>query len=269
MSVGSFIRLIHASWVLAREGVFTDVDPLGLPPSARLPLALAKRLVRRGAKHNRNRLAKAMEKLGPSYIKLGQFLATRPDIVGPRAAEELSELQDRLSPFPQSKAVEIIETDLGAPINEIFAEFGAPVAAASIAQVHKARVSDAKGSREVAVKVLRPGVERRFRRDVEDMLRAAKFAERYSAEARRLRMVDVVDTLARSVSLEMDFRIEAAAASEFAENTDLDPMFRVPEVESSAPRSRSVLVPRACAAVRFAFVVSKEIVPSATTVLPL
>lgn len=241
MPFGSFIRLAHAAWVLAREGAFTGVDPLGLPPPARLPLAIAKRIARRDSKKERNRLANAMERLGPSYIKLGQFLATRPDIVGVRAASELTELQDRLSPFEQVTAIKIIEADLGASIDEVFLEFGEQVAAASIAQVHKARILQHGEEREVAVKVLRPGVERRFKRDVLDMLRAAKLAERYSAEARRLRLIDVVETLARSVRLEMDFRIEAAAASEFEENTQNDPLFRVPKVDWDRT-SKNVLV---------------------------
>jgi ubiquinone biosynthesis protein len=105
------------------------------------------------------------------------------------------------------------------------------VAAASIAQVHRALVRDGETLREVAVKVLRPGVERRFRRDLGDMYAAARLAERWSEEARRLKLLGVVDTLARTVKMEMDFRLEAAAASEFAENVADDPDFHVPSVD--------------------------------------
>ena len=227
---GHFIRLTHAGWVLAREGVFADVDPSNLPPAASLPLRAARLLERRNSSKTSNRLAKAVAKLGPSYIKLGQFLATRPDLVGAKAALELEELQDRLAPFSKALAIESIESALGRSIGEIFEEFGDPVAAASIAQVHKAKIRDGHSLRDVAVKVLRPGVERRFKRDLSDMFFAAKIAERYSSEARRLRLYDVVDTLARGVKMEMDFRLEAAAASEFAENTLADPDFQVPGV---------------------------------------
>ena len=113
----------------------------------------------------------------------------------------------------------------------MFLKFSEPVAAASIAQVHRARVRDADGERDVAVKVLRPGVERRFRRDLGDMYFAARLAERWSDEARRLKLIEVVDTLARTVKMEMDFRLEAAAASEFAENVAEDPDFHVPRVD--------------------------------------
>lgn len=227
---GHFLRLTHAGWVLAREGVFADVDPSNLPPVARLPLQAARLIARSSAKDASNRLAKAVAKLGPSYIKLGQFLATRPDVVGAKAALELEELQDRLAPFSKAVAIQTIEAALGQRIDKCFEEFGDPVAAASIAQVHKAKIRDSRGVHDVAVKVLRPGVERRFKRDLGDMFFAAKIAERHSSEARRLRLYDVVDTLARGVKMEMDFRLEAAAASEFAENTLEDDDFQVPAV---------------------------------------
>lgn len=229
-ALGHLLRLTHAGWVLAREGVFADVDPSNLPPAARLPLQAAKLIARNNSSGASNRLAKAVAKLGPSYIKLGQFLATRPDVVGAKAALELEELQDRLAPFSKALAIESIEAGLGQKIGEIFEEFGDPVAAASIAQVHRAKIRDLHGVHDVAVKVLRPGVERRFKRDLGDMFFAAKIAERYSSEARRLRLFDVVDTLARGVKMEMDFRLEAAAASEFAENTLEDADFQVPAV---------------------------------------
>lgn len=230
-ALGHLGRLSHAGWVLAREGVFADVDPALMPPAARLPLQLAKLITRRGVTADEHRLSRAMARLGPSYVKLGQFLATRPDIVGVAAAHELEQLQDRLPPFPQAQAIATIEASLGQPISEIFLKFGQPIAAASIAQVHRARTRTIEGERDVAVKILRPGVERRFRRDLGDMYFAARIAERYSAEARRLRMYDIVETMARTVKMEMDFRLEAAAASEFAENTQGDADFRVPSVD--------------------------------------
>ncbi|HPG04397.1 MAG TPA: AarF/UbiB family protein, partial [Rhodoblastus sp.] len=225
------LRLARAGFILGREGVFLDVDPTLVPPAAQPLFFLFKKLARRGTANRSDSLARAMARLGPSYVKLGQFLATRPDIVGLATARSLEQLQDRMEPFSQSEAIATVERTLGQPLSDVFAEFGPPVAAASIAQVHKAKTSDADGGRDVAVKILRPGVDARFRRDLADMLYAARLAERTAAEARRLRLVEVVETLARGVRLEMDLRLEAAAASEFRENTTADPGFRTPDVD--------------------------------------
>ena len=224
-SLGHCLRLARAGFVLAREGVFSSVDPAMLPPSAQPALALAKLIARRGGKG----LAAAMARLGPSYVKLGQFLATRADIVGPRVVRQLELLQDKMAPFPRETAVRQIEAAFGKKLDEVFSAFSEPVAAASIAQVHKARLRGT--DHDVAVKVLRPGIERRFRRDIADMYFAARLAERHLTEARRLKPVEVVDTLARSVRMEMDFRLEAAAASELAENAAADGDFRVPAID--------------------------------------
>ena len=230
-AIGHLLRLSRAGFVLAREGVFSGVDPRFVPLEARLPLALARLIARPHVGVGVSRLAVAIVRLGPSYIKLGQFLATRPDVVGTAAVTALETLQDRVAPFPQEVAVGIVEAALGAPVDRLFVSFGPPVAAASIAQVHKGRIRDAAGERDVAVKVLRPGVERLFRRDLSDMYFAARLAEAWLPDARRLKPVAVIDTLARSVAMEMDFRIEAAAASEFGENATGDPDFRVPTID--------------------------------------
>ena len=225
------LRLARAGFILAREGVFLDVDPALVPPAALPGFFLMRRLARSRAADHDSSLARAMARLGPSYVKLGQFLATRPDIVGIATARSLEQLQDRMDPFPQAEAVAAVERTLGQPLSELFAEFGPPVAAASIAQVHKAKTSEADGGRAVAVKILRPGVASRFLRDISDMKYAARLAERSSQEAQRLRLVQVVETLERSVRLEMDLRLEAAAASEFRDNISADPDFRTPEID--------------------------------------
>lgn len=230
-TIGHSLRIARAGWVMAREGVFAGLDPSILPPSARIPLSLSKLVMRKSARSDQSSLARAIVRLGPSYIKLGQFLSTRPDVVGPASARELEKLQDRVPPFDRELAVATIETAFGKKLDDVFCEFGEPIAAASIAQVHRARILDRGGDRAVAVKILRPGVERRFRRDLSDMFFAARLAERLSSEARRLRFVNVVETLARSVKMEMDFRLEAAAASEFAENVAEDRDFIVPKVD--------------------------------------
>lgn len=219
-------RTARIGFVLAREGALALVDPSVLPPLARGAIRLGRLIERPGAGSSATRLAAALERLGPSYVKFGQFLATRPDVVGMRIAADLSALQDRMPPFPMEQARATIAAAHGLPAEQVFAEFGPPVAAASIAQVHRARLKD---GREVAVKVLRPGIRDRFQRDLAAMRFGAEWAERRSAEARRLRFSGVVDTLARSVMMEMDLRLEAAALSEFAENTREDADFRVPE----------------------------------------
>jgi ubiquinone biosynthesis protein len=225
------VRLGRAGFVFAHEGVFGLIDPAMLPAPARLGLRMA-RLIERPAKATaETRLSTALTRLGPSYVKLGQFLATRPDVVGVAFARDLERLQDHMPPFPQAAAEAAVAASLGRPIGAVFASFGPPVAAASIAQVHRAEVATADGPRAVAVKVLRPGVEKRFHADLRAFTYAARHAENLSAEARRLRLVEVVETLRRSVMVEMDFRLEAAALSEMAENTKDDPDFRVPTVD--------------------------------------
>ena len=228
LGVGHLYRLARAGYILAREGVFAGLDPNLVPPAA-APLLRLANLVARGDRGGTGKaLVRALSQIGPSYVKLGQFLATRPDVVGGEIADALTALQDRMEPFGREAAVVIIEKALGQKIDALFTFFGEPVAAASVAQVHMARVRYADGERKVAVKVLRPGIEGQFARDLRDMYYAARLAERYSSEGRRLRLIEVVDTLARTVKLETDFRLEAAAASEFGENVKNDPDIHVP-----------------------------------------
>jgi ubiquinone biosynthesis protein len=224
-------RFFRAGFVFAREGVFGLVDPAMVPVPARFGLRLARLFERPSRGTAEARLSTALTQLGPSYVKLGQFLATRPDVVGVALARDLEQLQDHMPPFPQAEAERAVATSLGRPIGEVFASFGPPVAAASIAQVHRAEVRTVGGPRAVAVKVLRPGIEERFHADMHAFTYVARRAENFSAEARRLRLVEVVETLRRSVLVEMDFRLEAAALSEMAENTKDDPDFRVPAVD--------------------------------------
>ena len=169
-------------------------------------------------------------------MKLGQFLATRPDVVGVTLARDLETLQDKMAPFPQVEAEREVELALGRPLNELFESFGPPVAAASIAQVHRAEVIDAGGRRAMAVKVLRPGVERRFKVDIDAFTFAAHTAEKISAEARRLRLIEVVNALKRSVGIEM-VALQAAALSEMAENTPTTDSRR--SWTGTAPRARA------------------------------
>jgi ubiquinone biosynthesis protein len=176
--------------------------------------------------------------LGPSFIKLGQLLSTRADLFGEEITLDLASLQDRLPPFPGREARALIEAEFGRPLETLFASFDdTAVAAASIAQVHFARTTD---GRDVAVKVLRPGIIEAFSRDLDLFLWLATLSERLQPMLRRLKPVEVVRMLADVVRFEMDLRFEAAAASELAENFAGDPDFRVPRVDW--PRTgRSVL----------------------------
>jgi ubiquinone biosynthesis protein len=229
--VTHLFRLGHAGFVFAREGVFALVDTRPLPFPARTAVAIARLLERPTTKSGESRLAAALTRLGPSYVKLGQFLATRPDVVGAAIARDLESLQDKMAPFPQKEAKAAIVAAFDKPLSDVFVSFGPAVAAASIAQVHRAEIETGGSRRPVAVKVLRPRIEHRFRSDLDSFFFAARQAEAFSVEARRLRLIEVVATLARSVAIEMDFRLEAAAASELADNTREDVDFRVPEVD--------------------------------------
>lgn len=228
------IALVRALFILAREGVVSALPADELPPAARLAHRFAGLLSRRSV-HRRarsERLSTALNRLGPSYVKLGQFLATRPDIVGTEIALELSALQDKVPPFPRETAIRDIELTLGRRIDDLFVEFGDVVGAASIAQVHRATVRAPDGSlRPVAVKVIRPGVRGRFRRELDAFAFIAAVLERVVRSSRRLRPVAVVETLSQSTRIEMDLRLEAAASSEMADNIRDDSGFRVPGID--------------------------------------
>lgn len=230
------LRLARAGLVLAQHGVRFVPKGTSVPPGLRLARALTApvRWVAapfRATEPPEARVAAALTRLGPSYIKLGQFLATRQDVIGPELAKDLAQLQDNLPPFSMAAARRAVEQALGGKLEDHFVEFGPPVAAASIAQVHKAVAEDAHGRREVAVKILRPGIERRFRRDLDSYYFAARQIERFHAPSRRLKPVAVVDTLRRTTEIEMDLRLEAAAMSEMGETIANDEDFRVPEVD--------------------------------------
>jgi ubiquinone biosynthesis protein len=174
-------------------------------------------------------VVRALTALGPAYIKFGQVLSTRPDVVGSEMATQLRVLQDRLPPFSITEAKAAVEAELGVSPDDIFSEFSEPVAAASIAQVHKARLAET--GEIVAVKVLRPGIERAFRKDVDAFYFAADFIEFVAPFSRRLRPHDVIEHFDGVVTGELDLRLESASASEFAANTAKDAGFQVPTVQ--------------------------------------
>lgn len=217
--------------MLAREGVVSALPSDALPPSARLAQKMAGLVRRRKAKTatRSEKLSVALNKLGPSWVKLGQFLATRPDVVGADIAGDLEMLQDQMEPFAKADAVRQIEESLGRPIDDMFTSVSEPIAAASVAQVHKAiRKRDGV---EVAIKVIRPGVRQRFTRDLDTFYTIARLQEKHIPSSRRLRPVAVTNMLAQSAKIEMDLRLEAAGFSELGENTKDDLGFRVPNVD--------------------------------------
>lgn len=232
-SIGASFRLARAGWIMVREGVVAALPGDQLDGLPKFGWRVAKLLTRRRArsKQRSDRLANAIARLGPSYVKLGQFLATRPDVVGDEIALDLALLQDSMATFPMQEAVEAIEGSLGRKVSDLYVTIGEPVAAASIAQVHPAEVATPDGVRKVAVKVIRPGVRKRFFQDLESYFLAAGLQERYIPSSRRLRPVQVTETLAQTTKVEMDFRLEAAAYSELGENTKDDPGFRVPSID--------------------------------------
>ena len=230
------LRLLAVARTLARHDALFLLEHLGVAPG----VAAAARLISHKQAPGRpgERLARALEELGPSFIKLGQTLSTRSDLLGERMTRDLAALRDRLPPFAAAEARRTIEEGLGRPMAELFARFDdIPVAAASIAQVHFAETLD---GREVAVKVLRPGIEKAFADDLGLFMWMARLIEALRPEWRRLKPVESVQTLADSVKIEMDLRFEAAAAAEFAENFAADPDFTVPAVDW-ALTSRRVL----------------------------
>ena len=232
-------RLIRMARILADHDALVPHEYANRAPAS---LRFAARVLGRRRPANDTsapgvRLAKALEGMGPSAIKLGQLLATRPDILGGDVARGLETLQDRLPSFPEAEARQIVENELARPLAQIFAVFAPPMAAASIAQVHEAETTD-DPPRRVAVKILRPHIEDEFARDFDAFRLAARLGERFSAEARRLRLGALVETLAASVALELDLRMEGAAACELAENMKDDVSFRVPTLDWSRTSAR-------------------------------
>jgi ubiquinone biosynthesis protein len=228
--IASAVRLVAAGWVLLRHDALIprEIDPL-LPASARFGAGVLRLLSGPAARKGRpgERLARAFETLGPVSIKLGQLLSTRADIFGQVFAQDLAHLKDRLAPFPLERAKAEVEAGLGKPLADLFSNFEPATAAASLAQAHPARLAD---GRKVAVKVLRPGVERRVAADLGAMALGAAIVERAAPQLSRLEPRAFVATVARSMELELDMRLEAAAASELAEVMARDPYMRAPPV---------------------------------------
>ena len=231
--IAAALRLMRAGWVIVREGVVASIPVDNLSGSARTLHRVASFFAKRKSTRTdrQERLARAIQRLGPSYVKLGQFLATRPDIVGNALSDDFARLQDRMDMFPKAEAIKAIEESLGRPVSDLYVRLDEPIAAASIAQVHPAIVHMTDGDKKVAVKVIRPGVRKRFALDLESYFLVARLQERWIKDAKRLKPVEVTQSLAQTTRIEMDLRLEAAALSELRDNTAGDPGFRVPTVD--------------------------------------
>jgi len=223
-------RLIRTGATLERTGAMgTVLEAMEAPASLRIAARVLgwpfKWLGLRGDT-SLAPVPRALTALGPAYIKFGQVLSTRPDLVGAELSQQLRFLQDALPPFPLDVAKQTISQELETPWSDVFSDLSEPVAAASIAQVHKGRLKDS--GEPVAVKVLRPGVERAFYRDIDAFQLAASIIEFLSPASRRLRPRDVIEHFTRVVDGELDLRVEAAAGDEFAANTGDDTGLSVP-----------------------------------------
>tara|TARA_B100001540_G_C15806779_1_gene642459 strand:+ start:519 stop:2087 length:1569 start_codon:yes stop_codon:yes gene_type:complete len=180
--------------------------------------------------NDKQQLCKSIESMGPTFIKLGQFLATRPDIIGEELSVQLEKLQDKLPAFENSISKKIIEKSLGETTNRSITNLSEPIAAASIAQVHKAQIDDSGVIKDVAIKILRPNIKKTFNDEIDALMLLAYFIENTLKKTKRLRLVEVVYLLKEITNHEMDLRFEAAAANEYAENTKNDLGFNVPKI---------------------------------------
>jgi len=176
------------------------------------------------------KLSNSLQSMGTTFIKLGQFLATRPDIIGEELSKQLETLQDKLPPFSLSEAKEMIKKDLGNETYNSIINLSEPIAAASIAQVHKAQIDDSGIIKDVAIKILRPNIKKIFNEEIDALMLLAFLVESFIKKTKRLKLVEVVFLLKEITNLEMDLRFEAAAANEYADNTKNDAGFKVPKI---------------------------------------
>jgi len=226
---GQAMRLLYISWTLVRHGL----DDLILATHLFRPLRFLRwlmwwRLLQHREIARGIRIRRTLEDLGPIFVKFGQILSTRRDLLPDDIAEELAKLQDRVPPFPGESAVAIIEKAYRQPLEKVFAEFDrTPLASASIAQVHVAKLLDGT---EVVVKVLRPSIEPVIRRDIGLLYILADKLQRYWREGRRLRPVDVVAEFEKNLIDELDLMREAASATQIRRNFQGSELLYVPEI---------------------------------------
>ena len=176
------------------------------------------------------KLSNSLQSMGTTFIKLGQFLATRPDLIGEKLSKQLETLQDKLPPFSLSEAKNMIKKDLGDETYNSIINLSEPVAAASIAQVHKAQINDNGIIKDVAIKILRPNIKKIFNEEIDALMLFAFIVESIIKKTKRLKLIEVVFLLKKITNHEMDLRLEAAAANEYSDNTKNDVGFIVPKI---------------------------------------
>ncbi|MDX1801256.1 MAG: ubiquinone biosynthesis regulatory protein kinase UbiB [Marinobacter sp.] len=236
-------RLFRIAWVFCKYRLDLLIRLAELPAPLKVLFILAPWHLFPQPKVNRgDRLRLALEELGPIFVKFGQILSTRRDLLPDDMAESLRNLQDRVPPFPGETARAIIESSLGKPVSSLFATFDlAPMASASVAQVHAATLPD---GRRVVVKVIRPDIERTIRQDISLMLVMARALERYWSEGRRLRPVDVVRDYETTIYDELDLQREAANASQLRRNFDQSSLIYIPAIDWDYTRKRVLVMER-------------------------
>ncbi|HLA75584.1 MAG TPA: ubiquinone biosynthesis regulatory protein kinase UbiB [Gammaproteobacteria bacterium] len=241
--IGQFLRLLHINRILVRHGLDEIILATHLFRPVRFLLYLLPWYWLRGTQRPRAvRIRNALEELGPVFVKFGQMLSTRPDLLPEDIALELALLQDRVPPFPGAAARHIVEQAYGKDVKEIFLAFDEqPFASASIAQVHLARLHD---GREVIVKVVRPHIEKVIRRDVNLLYTLADLAERYWPQGRRLRPREVVAEYEKTIFDELDLLREAANASQLRRNFLNSPLLYIPEIEWPLARRNVIVMER-------------------------
>ncbi|MCB1867560.1 MAG: ubiquinone biosynthesis regulatory protein kinase UbiB [Gammaproteobacteria bacterium] len=238
------LRLLHINWILLQNGLDEVILALHIFRPLRFILYLSPWYWMRRKKLPAYpvRIRRSLEELGPIFIKFGQILSTRRDLVPEQIGIELAKLQDAVPPFPGVQARQIVEQAFGRPIEEVLDEFDeTPLASASIAQVHTARL---KNGRKVVVKVLRPGIEKIIRRDVGLLYLIAGLANRYWQEARRLRPLEVVEDYKKTILDELDLQREAANAAQLHRNWEGSDLLYVPEIFWDLTRKNVLVMER-------------------------
>ncbi|MFC4260596.1 ubiquinone biosynthesis regulatory protein kinase UbiB [Marinobacter lacisalsi] len=236
-------RLFRIAWVFCKYRLDTFLPIAELPAPLKLFFLFAPwHIFPKGRLDRGDRLRLALEELGPVFVKFGQILSTRRDLLPDDMAESLRRLQDNVPPFSSDTARAIVEESLGRPVDELFAEFGRdPMASASVAQVHAATMPD---GHRVVVKVIRPGIERVISQDLALMYLMARLLEKYWSEGRRLRPVDVVEDYEHTIHDELDLQREAANASQLRRNFEGSSLIYIPTIDWDHTSKRVLVMER-------------------------
>jgi ubiquinone biosynthesis protein len=233
--LSNFFILIKIGRALARSNSLSVFEEFYKPPlSIKILMRIFSLTTFNKDSENKTpgeRLKNSFLTLGPAFIKLGQFLATRPDIVGQEFSQELQKLQDQMPAFDISQSKDALRKELGEEKYQQITYLSKPIAAASIAQVHFAKIiNNEKKEIDVAIKILRPNIEKIFQKELDALRFLASIIEFSVKKSRRLKLVKIIDLLKEITNIEMDLRYEAAAASELKKNTNLDEGFKVPSI---------------------------------------